>query len=417
MKKVLVFVFLISNMLAQGRDVESLYKETLDVYRTQSLDSAKIAAADYLKIVKEENDKFYQIKAYFLLAYICSRTEKFGDAVIYYLEAARIGEELGTDDTKKELISIYKNLASILGDYKHYELAYQFVDKGLELAEASGNTLQVISLNKNRIGDLLEEEKYQEALDVITTVVDRFDAELNMKSRVDFKNLEGITYKNLGNLKLARGCYQYILDQGVIDEKIYSFALHNMGTAYFMSNQMSLAIEFFAKAVEFEKNHDLINRLLLSLKDIGDTYHTIGQYELALAYLEQAEQIEREHYINHPDNYELYRLTSEVYEKIDNPEKALEYERIYTEKLEAFIAEQKKIEELDKKHNIQLLTQRYFDLLAAEEKRRETERLAKLGLGGSGILVIIIFTILLRQWWTRISIQRQIRDIEINSKV
>ncbi len=76
---------------------------------------------------------------------------------------------------------------------------------------------------------------------------------------------------------------------------------------------------------------------------------------------------------------------SKVYSILGEYETALEYGRQYSEHLEQFIAQQKEIEELDKKYNIQLLTDRYFDLLAANTEKRETERMAKFGIAGSSV--------------------------------
>ena len=418
MRKVFFSIFLVLGLFASSQDLKSQYEEALGAYKSLPLDSAKKVAENYLETVKQGNEPFFQVKAYFLLAFICSKTERFGDAVIYYLEAARLGEIYGTDESNKDLISTYKNLAFILGNYKHYELAHRFIDQGIELARRTNNSKKVVDLTMIKISDILEEEKFSETILAIENLHSEFGDEINLNSLVILKNMEGIAHKKMGNLELARRSYEFILTNEPVDQEIYSYALHNIGMLHYDLKELDMAIQYFKEDIEFKSKHGLRTELILSLKDLGETYHEIGNNELALDYLSEAEQIERSEYTNHPSNHELYKLTSEVYEAMGNTEKALEYERIYTQKLEAFIAQQKEIEELDKKHNIKLLTERYFDLLAANEKRKQTERIATFGIGGSTMLFVIILSMIYyRQRRVKTSIQREIRQIEALSEV
>ena len=139
-------IFLGITLSLHASDLDSEYESMMKVYRTGDYDKAKVEAAHFLELAKADKNDVYLSKTYYLLGYLSKTSDDFGDAVIYYLEGARYAELSDKPSLKKDLISIYKNLGSIMGDYGHYELAHRFIDKGIEIAQKIDNETQVKSL-------------------------------------------------------------------------------------------------------------------------------------------------------------------------------------------------------------------------------------------------------------------------------
>ena len=117
-------------------------------------------------------------------------------------------------------------------------------------------------------------------------------------------------------------------------------------------------------------------------------------------------------------SYEVYHLASQVYSRRGDYKTALKYKELYSIRLEEYIAQQFKITEDEQKYNIQLLTDRYFDLLAADKDQKNTERMAKFGISGTALVFLsILLAMLYKQRRTRVSLARELSLIEAESDV
>lgn len=416
MRKIAFFFCFISASLVKGEELKASYDVALFALNNKSLDSAKIEALSLLSLAKAENNNFYLVKSYYLLGYISAEIEDFGDAVIYYLEGARFAESQRDKEIQKDLISINKNLGNILGNYGHFELAHKFIDKGLDIARKTKNTNQEIRLLSNRVHEYLEEKRYEEAILEIERIFDAFELELGLT--ISLKNKAGIAYQGLNDLDKAKSNYQYILDYAPKEDRYYAFALHNIGEILLIQENYHEAIPYIEKAIKLGHKASFKEELISSYCNLAKVYLAKGDHQTALKYLLQAQVTDKSVVSRTSANtHYLYDLISQTYEKSGEPLKALEFKSIYSRRLEDFIADQKKIEELDKKHSIQLLTEKYFDILAANEEKKQSERMAQLGLGGSALLLLVILIIYLRYRWIRYVIQRDIAKIERLSKV
>ena len=69
-------------------------------------------------------------------------------------------------------------------------------------------------------------------------------------------------------------------------------------------------------------------------------------------------------------------------------------------------------------YNIQLLTDRYYDLLAADMEQKRTEKLAKFGIGGTASFFLIILSVVVyRQKRMKITLARELHELELHSEV
>lgn len=412
----ILFIFSIYFQSHAKEDLSKAYNAIFVELNTQSLERSKSRSLEFLAQAKTEENEYYIVKAYYLLAWMSEKTEDFGDAVIYYLEGARFAELSSNPELKKELISIYKNLGVLTGNYSHYELSHRFIDKALGLAKNTNNQKQVISLLHNRVHEFLDEERYEEALVEINHLLNDFD--LDQNKHVQLTNKHGVVLMNLGNYEKARESFQSVISNGIdVNKEEYAHSMRNLALTYMKEGEYSKALAYLYQVIDFNQANELYQLVPESCISAAEAHMAINENQEALKILSKAEQLDLTTFLN-PDTYKLYKITSDIHKLVGNNNQALAYNNMYAQKLESYIHEKEQIEELDKKFNIQLLTERYFDLLAANEKRQETERLAKISVGGvTSFFLIVLCLVFYRQKRVKNAIQREILKIEALSKV
>lgn len=419
MKVLIIQILLLASLASYASDLPTAYEEVMGIFQGGKGDYGitKKKAEALLAMAKKENNTFYMTKTYFLLGHVCAYTDDFGNSVIYYLEGARYAELSENKDLDPTLISIYKNLSLILADYGHYELAYQFINEGLKVATRIKDEKQIISLLNNRIHELIEEEQNEQALAQIDSLMSNF--KVSEKRLLILHNLSGAAYDKLHDPQKAIKHYQYVIDHNgsEISPETYSLCLENIGYIHLTEENPSLALDYFSKALEFNIKNKYHQKTLRILQKTGTAYFDLEQYDLSLEYYHRGiELMEKGGFT--PTSYEIYDELSAVYAAQGDFESALKYGTLYSQSLEKYLAQQKEIEDLDKKYNIQLLTDRYFDLLAANQEKKAFEKLAKLGIGGTtSLFVIILMIILYRNYRTKRDIQQALRSIEVLSEV
>lgn len=416
LKNFFLVILVVTFSLAQAETATDKFKEATDFLDQGLLTEARNEVSSLLSIATDQGNKSDIVKARYILGYIDEELDHYGNAVIHYLEGAQIAEKINDLSAKKDLISIYKNLAAITSSYSNSELTYKFIDRGIEIAKEIGNDKQLISLLSNRIYQLLDEKQDSIALIEIQHLINNF--QLDSSRLLQLKNRSGIAYLNLRLYDQAIEEFEFIISNAIDENnRLYAHALHNLGEIYTAISEYDMALNYYQRSIQFRKENGFDELMMLSLKDAAETYIQIKNYDSAIVYLLKAKEIEVNQTIS-KDTYTIYKLLSDAYHQKGDAETALEYNYLYSQKLEAFIAEQRRIEELDKKYNIQLLTERYFDLLAASEKQRETETIAKIGVGATaGIFCLIIFNIYYKQHRVRRSIKREIEKIQMLSDI
>lgn len=408
----MICLLLLVSFVSWGKSLEEEYANVMAVYHNKSTEEAKNKALEFLAIAKGENDIYYITNTYFLLGYLFSESDDFGNSIIYYLEGARFAEKTDNSQVQSVLISIYKNLGTILGNYRHFELAHKFINRGLVIASETDNNQQIVNLLNNRVHEFLEERRYEDALHQLDSM--KTIPEIEDVTKIKLHNKAGIAYKYLNQPELALREYNYVLENGLEKApEIYAMSLENIGVIYLDYQEFEKAQDYFERQLEVSNKKGFQQLSFQANYMLGSTYQAKNNYSLAAHYFHEASVLDEENSLK-PDNYSVYNKLSEVYTKLNNIDEAFRYKNLYVERLEEFIAEQKRIEELDKKYNIQLLTERYFDLLAANEKQQDTENIAKITLTSLVIIfLLIIFSIYYKQYRVKRDIQEEIRKIEL----
>lgn len=414
----LIISFFISlHLTAAGEQLEQLYQTSLESLQNQEYQATITQAEELLKISKEQHDTWYIVQSYFILGYTHKKIENFGKAALCYLEGARFAEKSSEQRIKESLISIYNNLGMIMGNYKHFDLAHRFNQKGLEVARELSNEKHIIHLLQNDSYAYVEEGKYDSALRILQTIFNNHVPEFERE--ISLKNDLGLIYWNLGNADMAIAQYQYILNRrdAVKDTGLVAKVLHNLGLALMDQQEYTKAIGYLEEAAEINVEKEFTNNLLGNYKNIGRSWHQSGNMDNAIKYYFKAESLFNEAYTD-PEDYDLFGLIANIYLSTNHPELAFQYEKLHIQHLQAFIAQQKEIEELDKKYNMELLTRRYFDLLEAEERHQQHVLSTWMGLGSATVVsLFMLFYVLYRQHRKKVEVIRALKLIDDASEV
>jgi hypothetical protein len=111
-----------------------------------------------------------------------------------------------------------------------------------------------------------------------------------------------------------------------------------------------------------------------SLKGLADAHFYAGNLTVAESkYLDAYNFIDTLKSKSEKYYFDVYLKLAEVNELQNNFERANEYRKSYGEELELYMEHQAKIEKIDKKYNLDLITKRYYSLVAQQEKNQQIE--------------------------------------------
>jgi len=405
-----------------SKDLSVEYDEIIALYKEHKggdLSPVIEPAKAFLEQAKSERDIFHITKSYFLLGYIYAHTNDYGKAIIHYLEGSRNGESSDDPELNQTILSINKNLALILSDYKHYDLAHRFNNKALEIAEETDNQKEILEIiGINRIHYYLEEEKFELAIQEIDSIINNLD--LDEKMLINLYNKKGIAFEHLDELNLAYTNFSKasIYDQNLNPEEYYHVLMNlafidtewgNYDLALKNLNEARKVVPLFYK--NQNKMYFLIERRTADVNFRLKNYAEAEKHFFtALDYIDKSDRSS--------DYFEIYKDLSEFYFLQNNLDKALEYKTLYSDHLALYLEQQKEIEELDKKYNIDLLTERYFDLLSVNQEKKAAVRTAQISLGSVILILLgIIFYMVYQKVRTKRDIKRKLLEIDFNSEV
>ena len=97
-----------------------------------------------------------------------------------------------------------------------------------------------------------------------------------------------------------------------------------------------------------------------------------------------------------PTSYALYKFLGIIRKHNGDIAGYTSYQDKYANRLEHFLEEQRKIEAANKKYSLDLITQRYFALVAQEERNKQIQYYS--AVGGSFLITLIVFIIAFYQY-------------------
>jgi len=428
LQKNLLFLFsftFFSLLENQAKDLKQEYDEVYALYQKykgQDYSLVLPSAKAFLEKAKKEDDVFYLVKGHFLLGYLSEYNDDFGNAIIQYLEGARHAELSNIPELAQTNVSTQKNLARILARYKHFDLAHRFNARAVEIAK--NNNLEELVILKllaiSKVSYYNNEGKHFEAIALIDSIKSAYSI-TDTIIQISLNSKKAYAYNKLG---LRDSSEKYFKKTLVYDYSInaleYTSVLKHLADLAKDKAEYDSALYYLDL---FETNliphiYWNVNQHLMDLDNdraqifikMGNVKEAESQFKKLLEH-GQMSGLESRH-------YEYYENVSDFYEDIGNLELALKYKNLFTKGLNEYLIQQKKIEELDKKYNIDLLTERYFEILAMSQEKNRAIRTAQISFGSVIlILLTIIIALLYQKYHTRYTLRKELLKIELESEV
>ncbi|MEQ6165782.1 tetratricopeptide repeat protein [Ekhidna sp. MALMAid0563] len=390
--------------------MESKLKSIYEIMRAQP-DSA-ISIANNLKNISEESDDYYGIvKINFTLGYIYDILKRdYGKGIIYYLEAIRYAKKSSYDDVNKDLTILHKNCGVIFRKFKSYSLAEEYYNIAITYAHLIESDKEIQSINFNLAGLMMDEKRYEEAILILNDLIDK--SEVNSKNYWKYSNRLGLALFESGHFEMAIEAHDNSLNNSDISDELRAYTLNNIGRCLSSLQQFEDAVSYFNQAIEIKKELKDKSVLFSTYCELGELNLKTNKFNESLKYLNLAEA-----YVDQVDNvknFDLFKLKADALFKIKEYHKAKKYEDLYSENLNKYLDLQEQIQESDRRYNMDLITKRYFDEVAKQERIASILFYSKL-ISGS-LLALLLFSVGYN-WYQKVrmrrSIVRELVDLKI----
>lgn len=410
MRNILFLLFTLTSVFAFANAQDEL-SQIRTFLKNDELAKAKELALDLKERTKDRPDSEDYFRVNYLLGYIFKEDGDFGKSIIYYLESIRLAENSDQDFTS-DLISLYNRSAIIYRQFKAYELAEEYYSKGIDLAVETGNKKMITLLNFNRAGVLIDNERYDEALQLLSDNIDLAN-ELDYKLD-DYYNRTASVYLKLHDYRMALDYYLKL--EGLVsstDFEMLGYLRHNMALAYEGLGRYNDAEAFFVESITLKKQDKDKSLLFTSYFDLGRLKYHLNEFDDALANFNLAIDVIPNNSLT-PKEIEVYKFKANALFQNKRYVEAKSFEDQYANQLNQYLEVQEKVQDSDKSYNMDLITKRYFDEVAKQERIAKILFISKL-ISGS-LLALLLFTIGLN-WYQKVQLRKSIIQDLINLKV
>ncbi|WP_420577908.1 hypothetical protein [Ekhidna sp.] len=370
-------------------------------------------ADDFLNDAISKGSDEEIVQANFTMAYILDENGEYGKAIIYYLESIRHAEQASYDGVKKSLISLHKNCGVIFRKFKAFNLAKEYYRKGLELAHQESDEKQIISINYNLSGILLDESDYNGAVTILEQLLKR-----DVENSKYFDILNRLSYAYIQNLDFVSARSK--LDEIVLrkDEspiKLLAYAYQNLGTIESLEGNFQKADDYFNKAIEniTQSSDPLPSSVFKIYFDKAKNFSDWSKPGLAIETYAKAENLIGQ-ISQHPEYFEIYKAIANIHFDLENFQKSKTYEDLYSKSVNTYLLQQEEIQQSDKQYNMDLITKRYFDEVAKQERIASILFYSKLI---SGSLLALLLMSVGFNWYQKVRLRRSIVRELIDLKI
>ncbi|WP_420315751.1 tetratricopeptide repeat protein [Ekhidna sp.] len=410
----IILCFIAFNIHAADKIAQDLDSIT-SLLRTGNYQDTKSLIFDLKPEYDNSGDFDWLVKTNYFLGYIFKEEGDFGKSIIYYLEAIRYAEESQSELYSDDLISLYNRCGIIFRKFKSYNLAIEYYSKGLALAHLHEKIKNVININYNLAGIYLDQEDYTKAARLLESLLAY--EEISTRKYYDVLNRLCFAFLKNENYDAAKRYAALIIDKP--DEsgpKLSAYAYHNLGTIASIHNEYETSDQFFDLGLNFIQSDESLKDKSGEFKllhDRGKNLVQWGKIADGMDYFEKAEGLISE--INqHPEYFNLYKDFANAYYNHGDYSLSKKYEDLYYENLNAYLSVQEEIQETDKRYNMDLITKRYFDEVAKQERIATILLYSKLI---SGTLLILLLFSVGYNYYQKVKLRRSIIKELIDLKV
>ncbi|MFY0685715.1 MAG: tetratricopeptide repeat protein [Cyclobacteriaceae bacterium] len=419
-----ILLFLTQELIGSPESLETLRKQSISYLHT-NVDSAEILAQKLQFQGKEENNHYAIVQSYFILGWLQSKKHKnYGRGIIYYLEGIRHAESNPYEGVEETLISLNKNIGFICNKFKNHEGSLKYHQDALKYADMIQNNIQAIGILVNIAISYRNQQEYEMALEFFDKAIGINRIQGNKEKELDINNEIGNTQIQAKQYDIAINTFKNNLRLTQSEDYNYpsfrSYALANIAECFYNLNEYEIAAEWYKKSIAFKDsiNLNVSNpwSYFISLKGYADSQMSLKNYNEALKAYKQAESIANTDTEFNQEYFDVYKSLALLFESTGDFKLANDYNKIHAEKLDQHIILQQKVEQIDKNYNLELITQRYYSLVAQQEKNEKIELYGAL-TALAFILTVVLFVLIsnYREKNLKRQLEKSIRVLNIQS--
>lgn len=421
---------------SHGIEKAEVFLQLSAVYRTKSLDSAKLYANRALQIALKEDDKntigmsYNELGSIFIhegknkeairildkgISLFNTKDEKLlyelmntkGSALVYTGELdeglkqfRQVLEFYKKRKDSLKMADLYNNIGIINYHKGEFETAMENMMSALDIYEKKGMYTESAAYYGNIAVIYNEIGNYEKAIEYNIKALNTYIHLEDHYSEAAFSiNLANI-YKNTDSLELSIHYLQDALKRAKENSytKLEAMAYSNLGLVYEKQGRYDQAIHVIKKGLDIVKELGNPESETKNLRSLGSIYKKQKKYKLALEYLNESEKIsEKIKLIS--EYYDLYKEKSEVYEALKDYENSLKYYHKYSMIKDSIFSEEKnrQITEIETKYQTEKKEKELIQLSDENGKQKLVILKNRYFLYGliALIIIILLFGILL----------------------
>ncbi len=412
-----IIIFHLSSLLAfsvnlETKKIENLISEAnAQIHINQDLAYTTIVEA--LEIAKEIDYDWGLVQCNYYLGYIEEFRGRLDKAAIHYFESLRYSDFGSSAETQNYyIIANNINVGRIFHSHHQYDQAVIYFEKALDFAYKKGHYELLEKAYFDKARSLKKVGKQLEALNCLFESAKRAEANNNNDMLAQINLQLGLIFKDLGDFEKSREHYGKVFQFNQVDN-YYEYAwtaCHNIATTYILENEFNSAKEYYMKAIDYSENSKNKKVVFITYMDFGEQLIIQGHLQLAEKYYLKAIGLDL-NLDGDPDKFKIYKQLATLYGHMGNAEKFTEYNTKYTECLEQHLKTREELAQMDQQYNIQLVTQRYFELVESQKRMAALKKYGGFVIAGL-LSLILVYLIFLRVRKTRLkkSLEQALRE-------
>ncbi len=405
-----IILFILVNV-SIASDAIVTRSELIISFMNSNPDSAIAMSHELMAESWDKNHEFGVVQSNYILGYIYDKIQvDYSNAIIFYLEAIRYAENSEYQNVSNDLISLYKNCGVIFRKFNAFDLAIEYYEKSLSLAKDVNDEDQIVSISYNMAGLFSEMNRKLEAIELLEEISNQLESKhpkyFNLNNRLSQ------IYLDANQFLKAKSLTQKILEAGEPGTRELIDSYQILGRVALIENQPAEAEKYFEIALQtalLEKEDYIRDKALFeTFSDLGTLNLLTQNSNQAIDFFLRAEKL-IDKLPQKPDYFKVYKLLANCYFEKNLYAESKKYEDLYSESLNNFLKTQEDIQETDRRYNMDLITKRYFDEVAKQEKIATILFYSKL-ISGT-LLALLLFTIGFN-WYQKVKLRKNlVRDL------
>lgn len=380
--------------------VEDLADQIYD-YLDADVDKAIQLADSCLMLAKDNGLRLEEANTYFIKGYIYDEQNDLAKALIMYLKSSALLDELDSEESVDIQLSVLLNSGSILDNQYKYPEAIEIYDRGLALAELSGNASFSQQFLYNKAATLRRSGELNAAVTFLTQSVEIAKELSNINQLIKCWNLFGLILKDNGDYNESRKYYSKVVHHPSAKLTQVVTSLHNTATTFSSEGLLDSAEYYLNEALDYERQLEDPKYLFATLHDLADLKLQRGQVkeseEIALACEALFADV-----LFEPETFKIYHLLTDISYQLEDWEHSKVYHDKYFQASQRFEETRSELVQQLEKFQVELIIAGF----EAEQKADANQQKAQLWVWvACGLMIVMMLLIIVWRiwfsWWRR----------------